>query len=68
MSREFEEDRTALITGPPSGIGLELARLFARDDADVILVARSEGWLESVADDLETRHGVSAECCPTSTS
>lgn len=31
---------TALITGASSGLGLELAKLFAKDKHDVILVAR----------------------------
>ncbi|MCG0314274.1 MAG: SDR family NAD(P)-dependent oxidoreductase, partial [Calditerricola sp.] len=34
--------KTALITGASSGIGYELAKLFARDGHDVVLVARSE--------------------------
>lgn len=37
--------RTALITGASSGIGLELARLFAADRYDLARVARSEGNL-----------------------
>src|SRR5213080_2339761 len=51
---------TALITGASSGIGLDLARLFARDGHDVILVARSEGKLREVAADLERDFGVKA--------
>lgn len=43
---------TALITGASSGIGLELARLFAADKSNIVLVARSEDKLESLAKEL----------------
>ena len=51
---------TALITGPSSGIGLDLAHLFAADGHDVVLVARSEGKLRALAAELESKHGISA--------
>jgi uncharacterized protein len=40
---------TALITGASSGIGLELARVFAAHRHDVVLVARSEARLQALA-------------------
>ena len=49
---------TALITGASSGIGLELARIFAADKSDLVLVARRRERLESLADQLRQRHGV----------
>jgi len=52
---------SALITGASSGIGLDLARLFARDRHDVVLVARSEGKLRQLADELKREHGIAAE-------
>ena len=39
---------TALITGASGGIGLELARLFAQEGVDLILVARSTDKLEAL--------------------
>jgi uncharacterized protein len=53
-------DRVALITGASSGIGLELARLFARDGHDLVLVARRQDRLEALADDLTDRYDVQA--------
>lgn len=44
--------KTALITGATSGIGLELARLFAREHHNVVLVARRVDELTLVAGEL----------------
>ena len=49
---------TVLITGASSGIGLELARCFAADRSDLILVARNTVALESLAAELQARHGI----------
>ncbi|MBD3647216.1 MAG: SDR family NAD(P)-dependent oxidoreductase, partial [Pseudomonadales bacterium] len=43
---------TALITGASSGIGEALAREFARNDYDLIITARSQAKLESLAAEL----------------
>jgi len=40
---------TALLTGATSGIGLELARLFAKDNYKLLLVARNEEELEATS-------------------
>jgi short-subunit dehydrogenase len=51
---------TALITGASSGIGLDLAKLFARDGHDVVLVARRVDKLHELAAALEAEFHVKA--------
>ena len=52
--------KTALITGASSGIGYELAKCFAQDGHDVILVARSEDELNRIAENFQQRYGICA--------
>ncbi len=54
----------ALITGASSGIGLELARVFAAHGHDVILVARSAEKLDALAAELMRDHHVTAVSLP----
>src|SRR5580658_4734822 len=51
---------TALITGASGGIGYELAKLFARDHHNLVLIARSADKLAQVANELQA-HGVTVK-------
>ncbi len=51
----------ALITGASSGIGLELARVFARERYDLALVARSVARLEEIASELREKNRVAVD-------
>jgi short-subunit dehydrogenase len=55
---------TALITGASSGIGRELARCFAGNGSDLVLVARREDRLRELAQELTTRYTVKVHVLP----
>ncbi len=57
-------NKTALITGASGGIGYELAKLFAEDHHDLVLVARSAGKLTEFADELQREFGILAKAVP----
>jgi short-subunit dehydrogenase len=51
---------TALVNSASAGIGYELAKLFARDGYNLVLVARNRDRLEQFARELQTQFGISA--------
>src|SRR5690349_5647154 len=61
MSREHSEARWAIITGASSGIGKALAYEFAAGDFNLVLIARNEAALSSVAAQCANRHHVQTE-------
>jgi len=52
--------KTALITGGSGGIGLELAKVLARNAFDIVLVARKRDTLEAAAGQLEGKFNITA--------
>lgn len=50
----------ALVTGASSGIGRELARVFAANGFDLVIVARRRDALESLASEIAVEHGAYA--------
>jgi uncharacterized protein len=63
-SNPFLAPKTVLITGASSGIGLELAHLFAQDGYRLVLVARNRGALRELADQLQSRHNSTIRISP----
>lgn len=60
----MHRSQTALITGASTGIGRELAKLFAKDHYSLVLVARNGARLAEFADELQGQFGISAKSLP----
>lgn len=58
------EGKIALITGASRGIGAAVAKAYAREGAQVILIARTTGGLEEVDDAIRTEGGKPATLVP----
>ena len=56
-----QRKQTALITGASGGIGYELAKLFAQDGYNLVLVARSGQKLTQIADDFKPKKCTAAK-------
>jgi short-subunit dehydrogenase len=52
--------KTALVTGASSGLGVDFATILAERGCNLILVARREDRLRTLAEDLGKRHGIQA--------
>lgn len=57
-------NKTALITGSSNGIGLEFARIFAKNKINLVLVARSEDKLKSLSNELMNVYNVKVNVIP----
>lgn len=53
-----KNNQCALITGATSGIGYELAKLFAENNYNLIIVARNQEELTKTANDLKQQYGI----------
>ena len=51
-------NKTAIVTGASSGIGFEAAKLFAKEGAKVVAVARRGEALERLVDEITAAGGV----------
>ncbi len=54
------QNKVAVITGSSKGIGLGIAKAFAREGADVLLTARTASAVEQAASDIARDYGVNA--------
>ncbi|RZA01990.1 MAG: SDR family oxidoreductase [Sphingobacteriaceae bacterium] len=53
-----DQKRCALVTGATSGIGKEIARLLAKDQYNLVIVARNQEELNDTANELKLESGV----------
>ena len=54
-------NKTALITGASAGIGLEFAKIFAKEKYDLVITARNETKLNELANQIKNHHNVNVK-------
>ncbi|MCG9874920.1 MAG: SDR family oxidoreductase [Leptospiraceae bacterium] len=54
-------NRTVLITGASLGIGKEIAKLFAEDGSNLVLVARNKAKLDAIAKEWKNKYEIKVE-------
>lgn len=64
MHKGKRPEHAALVTGASAGIGEELAKRFAADGYDLVLVARDRARLEKVGEELKAKHGIRYHAIP----
>ena len=65
MDTDSLDGQTAVVTGASAGIGAATCRRLAAAGANVVLAARSEDQLATLAEELEADHGVETLVVPT---
>lgn len=63
-SNKTKNMKNVLITGASSGIGLELAKIFAQNGYNLVLVARSFDKLQKLAEELTSNYKVHVHVLP----
>ncbi|MDX1957624.1 MAG: SDR family oxidoreductase [Leptospiraceae bacterium] len=61
---DSQSKRVALITGASTGIGYDLAKIFAKEKWDLVLVARNKSKLEEVSKEIENEFKVTVNIFP----
>ena len=59
-----KKNKTVLITGPTSGIGLELTHLFAQDNINLILASRNKKLLLKIHNDILKKYNIIVNVYP----
>ena len=54
-------NKMALITGASEGIGLEIAKIFAKEKYDLVITARNETKLNELANEIKNKHNVNVK-------